>query len=182
MRRTVGLLVVAVALMAAGFAAARTADDLTLAQAHVLARQYAPDILLPTKVPAGITRVSYLQGMTFTPGIRPADLGMQFHGARTSPQFQLFFWRGRLHSAIVRAMTVTYTDKNSKYLQHAFTASRFKGTRISYLSGGSTANVVDDYIWESGGKTFVLSLFVTRLGKSINPWSKTAVIASFRAP
>ena len=53
MRRTVGLLVVAVALTAAGFAAARVADDLTLAQAHALARQYAPDMLLPTKLPPG---------------------------------------------------------------------------------------------------------------------------------
>ena len=182
MRRTVGLLVAAVALTTAGFATARVAEDITIAQAHALARQYAPDMLLPTKLPAGISRVSYLQGMTFTPGIKSADLGMQFHGGRTAPQFQLFFWRGRLRSAIVRAMTVTYTNPNSKYLKHTFTAGRFAGTRISYLIGGSTANVVDDYIWESGGKTFVLSVFVKRLGKTMNPWSKTAVIASFRAP
>ena len=76
--------------------------------------------------------------MTFTPGIKPADLGMQFHGGRTAPQFQLFFWRGRLRGAIVRAMTVTYTNPNSKYLKHPFTAGRFAGTRISYLIGGST--------------------------------------------
>ena len=79
--------------------------------------------------------------MTFTPGIKQAELGMQFHGGRTSPQFQLFFWRGRLRSAIVRAMTVTFANPNSKYLTHTFKAGRFAGTRISYLIGGSTANV-----------------------------------------
>lgn len=182
MRRAVGLLVVAVALTTAGIAAARVAEDLSIAQAHALARQYAPDMLLPTKLPAGINRVSYLQGMSFTPGIKSADLGMQFHG-RTASQFQLFFWRGRLRNAIVRAMTVTYTNKLSKYVTHTFTAGRFAGTQISYyLSRSSSANVVDDYIWESGGKTFVLSVIVKRLGKTLNPWSKTAVIASFRAP
>jgi len=181
MRRAVGL-VVAVALTTAGLAAARVAEDLSIAQAHALARQYAPDMLLPTKLPAGISRVSYLQGMTFTAGIKPADLGMPFHGGRTAPQFQLFFWRGRLRSAIVRAMTVTYTNKQSKYLKHTFTAGRYAGTRISYLILGSTANIVDDYVWESSGKTFVLSVVAKRLGKTINPWSKTAVIASFRAP
>ena len=41
-----GSLVVAVALTTAGFAAARVAEDLTIAQAHALARQYAPDMLL----------------------------------------------------------------------------------------------------------------------------------------
>ena len=53
MRRTVSLLVAAVALTTAGLAAARVAEDITIAQAHALARQYAPDMLLPTKLPAG---------------------------------------------------------------------------------------------------------------------------------
>src|SRR4051812_12773246 len=106
MRRTVTALVAILSLAATGLAAARVADDVTVAQAHVLARQFAPDVLLPRKLPAGIRRVSYLQAVTFTPGVRSADLMMMFHGGRTDPQFQLFFWRGRLRSSIVRAMTV----------------------------------------------------------------------------
>ena len=182
MRRTVTALVTILGLAATGLAAARVADDLSVPQAHALARQYAPDILLPAKLPPGIARVSYLQGITFTPGIKPAELAMQFHGSRTSAQFQLFVWRARLRTAIVRAMTVTFTDKRSKYITRTFKAGRFAGTRIGYLSGGSTANVTDNYIWETAGKTYVLSHFATRLGKAVNTWSKTGVIASFRAP
>lgn len=182
MRRSVTAVVTIIGLSATGLAAARVADDLSIPQAHAIARQYAPDILLPAKLPPGIARVSYLQGMTFTPGIKQADLGMQFHGGRTSPQFQLFFWRAPLRSAILRAMTVTFTNPQSKYITHTFKAGRFAGTRISYLIGGSTANTVDDYAWETAGKTYVLSVVATRGGKIVNTWSKTAVIASFRAP
>ena len=151
MRRTVTALVTILGLVATGLAAARSDEDITVPAAHTLARQFAPDILLPAKLPPGITRVSYLQGMTFTPGIRAAELGMQFHG-QTASQFQLFFWRGRLRSAIVRAMTVTFTNPNSKYLTHTFKAGRFAGTRISYLIGGSTANTVEDYVLGDRGQ------------------------------
>lgn len=182
MRRPVTAAVTILGLAVTGVAAARVADDITVPQAHALARQYAPDILLPAKPPPGITRVSYLQRVTYTPGVGPADLGMQFHGRPATQQFQLFFWRTRLRTAIVRAMTVTFTDKRSKYITRTFKAGRFAGTRIEYLSGGSTANMTDNYIWEAAGKTYVLSLFANRLGKAVNTWSKTAVIASFRSP
>jgi hypothetical protein len=168
MRRAVGLLIVAVALTTAGIAAARVAEDLSIAQAHALARQYAPDVLLPRKLPTGISRVAYLQGMSFTPGIKSADLGMQFHG-RTASQFQLFFWRGRLRNAIVRAMTVTYSNPQSKYLVIMLVAGR-RGRGLSYLIDGSTTNVVDDYICKRGRSS--LSVIVKRLGGTPNPWSK----------
>ncbi len=182
MRRTVTVLVTILGLSVTGLAAARIADDITVPEAHALARQYAPDILLPAKLPPGISRVSYLQGMTFTPGIKQADVAMMFHGRPAAQQFQVFVWRGRLRSAIVRAMTVTFTNPQSKYITHTFKAGRFAGTRISYLIGGSAANTVDDYVWETAGKTYVLSVVAMRFGKPVNTWSKTAVIASFRAP
>ncbi len=79
---------------------------------------------------------------------------------------------------IVRAMTVTYRDPGAKQVTSTFKAGRFSGTKVSSQS----AQVIDNYIWESAGKTYALSMFVKRLGKTMNPWSKTAVIASFRAP
>ncbi|MGZ4352530.1 MAG: hypothetical protein ACXVZ4_03200 [Gaiellaceae bacterium] len=182
MRHTAAVVVAIIGLACAGVASARVSDDISVAEAHALAQQFAPNILLPAKLPAGIRRVNYLQGIGFTPGVKSADLFMMFHGSRTAPQFQLFIWRAHLRATIVRAMTVTYTDKHSKYLTHAFSAGRSAGTRVSYLSRGSTANVTENYIWETSGKTYVLSVTATRLGKTYNTWSKNAVIASFRAP
>ena len=119
--------------------------------------------------------------MTFTPGVK----GRPRHAVPRRPDRPPI-------SAVLLAWPSAQRDRarDDRHVQqpavevltHTFTAGRFAGTRISYLIGGSTTNIVDDYIWESGGKTFVLSVIVKRLGKTMNPWSKTAVIASFRAP
>lgn len=161
-----------------------------VSQLPSLARQYAPGVSVPAKIPAGITQfvggpggVGHGPGhLLFTGAPRPG-FGAEFFGNDTNSLFgfALDVFSGKRVNTLTTG-TSAYLAKGGWSVTTApFTAGRYRGLVQSQRNG---ANLNEMYVWAFGKNTYVVrtTLRYAGLARPLNTWSKRAIIASFRIP
>ncbi len=180
-RVLVALIAVVSLILSAIAGAARAVEPGTypVAQLPALARQFAPGISIPTRIPAGIVQFRLAPGRL--PGYAPrAAHEVQFEKNGSSLLgFKLDVLTGSLVTSITTRVKAYLTSGGWTVTTSPFTAGRYRGVFESQTNGGIRFEM---YTWASGTSTYVLTTYVLYGGKPQNPWAKKAVIASFRKP
>jgi hypothetical protein len=165
------------ALVAPLSAAARTTQDVPVAQVHALAQSYFPGALLPTKFPASITAVNIGIGGRIGSGPPPTHL-LTYH-APTVSAFQLAIWKGAKKAAVVAGLLEHDGAHGST---KAFRAGRFAGTlEIQDNVFTKPRSWVASYVWQVSGFTYLVMVRESPGGKALYPGlAPLATIASFK--
>jgi hypothetical protein len=175
------VLSVGAAFVASPVAAAPNTDPGTypVSQLPMLAQQYAPGAAVPTKLPAGIAQFRFGPGRLNGYPQR-AKYEIEFEKNPSSLLgFKLDVFSGSRVAAVTRAVAAYLKRGGWVVTTSPFMAGRYKGVVESQRNGG---NAFQMHTWASGGSTYVVTTYVRYAGRPQNPWSKKAVIASFKIP